>query len=202
MRTLAIIASILLATSASGLSETTPPGRVVESLHSGLLTSMKDAATLGYDGRYAHLQGVLQQTFDLAFMAEKSVGRHWKKLGESEQERWLDAFGRLTTANYAGRFVGYSGQYFETLGEEPAAHETVLVRTRLVIPADDDIVLNYRLRETENGWRIIDVYLNGTVSELALRRSEYASTLKRDGFEVLCTLIDSKLAEFAQKAKD
>ena len=86
MRTLAIIAAILLATSASGLSETTPPGRVVESLHSGLLTSMKDAATLGYDGRYEHLQGVLQQTFDLAFMAEKSVGRHWKKLGESEQE--------------------------------------------------------------------------------------------------------------------
>ena len=44
---------------------------------------------------------------------------------------------------------------------------------------------------------MIDVYLNGTVSELALRRSEYSTVLKRDGFEKLIETIDDKTQEIA-----
>ncbi len=171
---------------------------VVESLHESLLTCMRDAEQLGYQGRYQMLEPVLSQSFDLDFMARKSVGRHWKVLDESMQQRWLQTFERLTTANYAGRFDGYSGQSFETLGEEPAAHETVVVRTKLVLPEDDDVQLNYRLHQNGEGWRFVDVYLNGTVSELALRRSEYASVLKRGGFDTLVSEVDQRVADLAQ----
>ncbi len=183
-------------------AEVSTPARVVETLHAALIENMKQSDTLGYEDRFERLAPTLSASFDLDFMAAKSVGRTWKKLDEADRTRWLQTFERHTTANYAGRFKGYSGQHFEILGTEPAAHDTMVVRTKLINPSDDDVELNYRLRQTPSGWRIIDVYLNGTVSELALRRSEYASTLKRDGFEVLCTLVDSKLAEFAQKAKD
>ena len=89
------------------------------------------------------------------------------------------------------------GQRFETLGEEEAAHNTRVVRTKLVLPDDDDVQLNYRLRQTDAGWQIVDVYLNGTVSELALRRSEYSSVLKRDGFETLVASLDRKADDLA-----
>ena len=103
----------------------------------------------------------------------------------------------LNVANYAGRFRGYSGEYFETLATSTGAHDTEMVQTQIVLPKDDDIQLNYRLRKIDSGWRIIDVYLNGTVSELAMRRSEYSSTLKREGFESLMDTIDEKCRELA-----
>jgi phospholipid transport system substrate-binding protein len=188
---------LLLASSVCLAAEEASPTAVVESLHNALISSMKSSDEVGYQARYDKLDPVIESTFDLEFMAEKSVGRHWKDLGPEDRKRWSEAFERMTTANYAGRFVGYTGQHFETLGQEPAAHDTVVVRSKLIDPGGDDVQLNYRLRETPAGWRIVDVYLNGTVSELALRRSEYSSVLQRDGFETLLAELDEKAHELA-----
>ncbi len=169
----------------------------VEKLHAALLDIMSSAGVLGYTGRFERISPVVAQTFDLPFMAAKSMGRHWKKLPEADQQRWLELFTRHISANYAGQFTGFSGEAFETLGEETAIRDTRVVRTRLTRPSDDDVQLNYRLREVDGEWRIIDIYLNGTVSELALRRSEYSSVLKREGFEKLLSTIDEKVKELA-----
>jgi phospholipid transport system substrate-binding protein len=72
-----------------------------------------------------------------------------------------------------------------------------MVQTTLRNPDGDDVDLNYRLIESDKGWRIIDVYLNGTVSELALRRSEYSAVLKREGFQKLLADADRRVAELA-----
>ncbi len=166
---------------------------VVETLHAALIEVMENAETLGYSGRYAVLDPVIRASFDSEFMARKTIGRHWKEMNEVDRERWLDHFVRYTVSNYAGRFAEFQGEHFETHGEEEAPHDTVLVRTTLVVPSDKNVDLNYRLRPVSGGWRIVDIYMNGTVSELALRRSEYGSTLKREGFEVLVGAIAQKI---------
>ncbi len=169
---------------------------VVDGLHLALYGMMKEAETLGYVGRYERIEPVLRASFDLDFMAQKSVGRHWKTASPQEQARFLDAFHRYTTANYAGRFTGWSGQEFTTHGEEASARGTMMVRTTLRDPTDEDVKLDYRLRKTDAGWRIVDVYFNGTVSELALRRSEYSSLIKREGFDALLAALDERIDEF------
>jgi phospholipid transport system substrate-binding protein len=100
-------------------------------------------------------------------------------------------------ANYAGQFDGYSGQTFETLGEEPARMETVVVKSVLVDPKGDNVELNYRMRELNGAWKIVDIYLDGTVSELALRRSEFSSIVKRENFDGLIAAIDAKIVKLA-----
>ncbi len=77
---------------------------------------------------------------------------------------------------------------------EPARHQTLMVRTRILPEDEDPVELDYRLRNVEGSWRIIDVFMNGTVSELALRRSEYSSVFKREGFESLLSLLEEKIA--------
>lgn len=170
---------------------------VVESLHSTLISVMKDADRLGYQGRLDRLLPVLRSHFDSDWMAEKSVGRHWRKLDEAQQSTLVETIRKFTGANYAGRFDGWSGQSFETVKEEPSLHKTVLVYTKLTEPDDEGVELNYRLHRSDGTWRIIDVYFNGTVSELALRRSEYSSLIKRDGFDALLTALDDKIAKLA-----
>lgn len=178
------------------------PSQVVETLHATLLEVMKDATALGYQGREAKLTPVLKEILDIPFMAEKSVGRHWKTTGEEERARLLETFTRFTIANYAGRFEGYSGQQFETLREEPSLRGTVLVHSRLVEKGADPVQLNYRLRQVDGSWKVIDIYLNGTVSEIALRRSEYSSLIRREGFDALLAALDEKIAELASTPAD
>jgi len=159
---------------------------------------MKDAKTLGYDGRFERLEPVINELFDIPFMAEKSIGRHWKTVDEENRAHLLATFERFTVANYAGRFTGYSGQLFETLRQQASKHGTVLVYSRLVLEDGEIIQLNYRLRPAEDdGWRIIDVLLNGTVSELALRRSEYSSLIQREGFTALMSAINERIDDLA-----
>jgi phospholipid transport system substrate-binding protein len=169
---------------------------VVDKLHSTILDVMKNADALGYEGRREKLAPVLTDTFDLDFMAEKSAGRYWKDFTDDQRSHWDDTFRRLTIATYAGRFNGYSGQHCETLGVEPAGFDTLLVETKLVQPQDDDVELNYRLHQTDHGWKIVDIYLSGTVSELALRRAEYGSVLGRDGLDKLISDLEVKITDF------
>jgi phospholipid transport system substrate-binding protein len=171
---------------------------VVDALHENLISVMKDAKKLGYDGRFEQLEPVISEIFDIPFMAEKSIGRHWKTVDEEDRAHLLTTFERFTVANYAGRFTGYSGQLFETLKEQPSRHGTVLVYSHLVLGNGEIIQLNYRLRPAENdGWKIIDVLLNGTVSELALRRSEYSSLIQREGFAALMSAINKRIDDLA-----
>lgn len=172
-------------------------GRVVERLHEALLGVMRDATSLGYEGRYQRLSPVIHDLFDLPFMAEKSVGRHWKAASEQNQQALVETFSRFTVANFAGRFDGFSGQSFRTLGVEPSTHGTVLVRTHLDEPDDEGVALDYRLRPVDGSFRIVDIYLNGTVSELALRRSEYSTLIQREGFQALLVRLDEKIHDLA-----
>jgi phospholipid transport system substrate-binding protein len=166
----------------------------VERLHGVLLDVMKNAESLGYGGRVSKLEPAVSNSYNLEFMARKSVGRHWKDMNEEERARFLGLFSELTVANYAGRFTGWSGEEFETLGLDPGVHDTLLVKTRIVRPSDEDVTLDYRLNQTpEDGWRIIDVYMNGTISELAMRRSEYSAMLRREGFTALVEALDKKI---------
>ena len=190
------LALALSATPASA-ADSTPWIDVVERLHAAAIDVMKQADTLGYAGRAERLASVLDRNLDLRFMAEKSVGRYWGKASEEMQERLLKTFRSYIIATYAGRFDGYSGQRFETLNEEPALRDTRLVRTRITAPDEDPIALDYRLWQTNGSWKIVDVYLNGTVSELGLRRSEYTAIIKRDGMEVLLEALEEKVARLA-----
>lgn len=179
------------------------PSQVVDALNESLAGVMKDAETLGYSGRFDRLSPVVRDVFDLDFMAQKIVGRHWKTASSEDQQQLLDAFSRYTISNFAGRFSGWSGQEFQRLGEEPSVRGTVLVRTKLLDPEGDDVQLDYRLRHTDgDGWQIIDIYFNGTVSELALRRSEYSSLIKREGFQALLAALNERIAELAATPAD
>ncbi len=187
-----------VSTLAPGSRAESPNGvESVEALHAALLAVMRDAETLGYEGRSVQLAPVIPLHFDVEFMARKAVGRHWEKASDEEKQRYLESFGRFMVANYAGRFDGYSGQSFETLGEESARSETLLVRTQLVDPTDKNVELSYRLRQVPEGWKIIDVYMDGTVSELALRRSEFSSVAKREGFDALIETLNAKITKLA-----
>lgn len=144
--------------------------------------------------RRATLAPAIDASFDIPFMGAKVLGRHWRQLDDASRARWLETFRDLTISTWASRFPPGSEIAFEVQHVEPAARGTAMVHTELVRVTEDPVEIHYRLRETEAGWRIIDIYLNGTVSELALRRSEYGSVIERDGFDSLVTSLSDRIS--------
>jgi phospholipid transport system substrate-binding protein len=170
---------------------------VIKKLNAALFDALQHAEQLGYQGRLDKIAPAVAQTFDVEFMAEKSIGKYWKPLSDADKARWVALFREFTAANYAGNFNRYANQRFEISGEEPSQNETTVVHSKIIDPGGEDTELNYRLHATPTGPRIIDVYLKGTVSELALRRSDYTSVLEREGFDALLTTIRAKIADLA-----
>ena len=202
--TLAIVLScvITIGAAAAARAQGTPAAGVVETLHAELIGVMREADSLGFTGRRDRLAPVIEGAFELPLIARASTGRYWKKLDEAQRARLVDAFTRLTVATYAGRFDGFDGESFRIVSQGPAPRETVLVNSELVKSDGDTVELNYLLRETDAGWRIIDVYLDGVYSELATRRSVYAGLIGRKGIEGLIGAIEDKIVEYESGALD
>lgn len=168
----------------------------VENFHATLLNMMQEAELLGYEGRYKWLEPAIHESFALEFMARVVAGSKWRQLSESDQERLSKAFARMTVATYASRFSGFSGETFKTLGVEDAPRGTKLVKTHLVKSDGSTVSLNYVMRGDGN-WQVVDIYLDGRISELATRRSEYSSVLRNHGIEELLRRIDARIADLA-----
>jgi phospholipid transport system substrate-binding protein len=153
----------------------------VRAFYDALLATMKQADRLGIRGRYDKLAPVISSTFDLAAMTRIAVGPEWNSIAPELQSKLIESFTRMTVATYASRFDGYSGERFEV---EPASEVRTtgrVVHTKLFPSNGEPITLNYLMRGSDDNWRIVDVYLTGTISELATRRSEFASILKNGG---------------------
>ncbi len=173
------------------------PTEVVERLNATLIEVMQEADALGFQGRYERLAPVLSATFDFPLMTRISAGRHWRALDEATRGRLVEAFGNISIATYAARFDGYGGERFEVLGAAPARRKTVLVRNHLVKSDGETVAIDYLLKATEGRWRVVDVFLDGKYSELALKRSEYGSVIKNHGVATLIHRLDEKAVKLA-----
>lgn len=201
-RCLAAAAIILISTStiATMAAAAEPqPSQVVERFQAALTSAMKQAATLGFKGRYEALAPAVRQSFDLAAMTKVSAGRYWKKLSAEDHGKLVASFAELTIATYADRFDGYSGEIFKTLSEEPFLKKMRLVKTRIVKTNGKTVVLNYVLRPVKGTWRIIDIHLKGSISQLAVRRAEFTSVLRRKGFASLIASLRKKISRLRNK---
>jgi phospholipid transport system substrate-binding protein len=192
-----LLAAAVVATAAGGRAADDGPTAVVTRLNDVLVGVLRDADRLGYDGRAKRLAPAVTAAYDVSFMAEKSLGQGWKALPETDRTRWIELSREFSVANYAANFDHDGGQTIELLGQEPAANDTAIVRTRIVDPHGEPVPMSYRLHRTADGWKIIDVYLKGTVSELALRRADYASVLERDGFSALVAAMRTRIDDLA-----
>ena len=181
---LAVAFAFLLPTNGFGAGGD-PAAVRVDSFYTALLDTMKQAKQLGIKGRYDKLAPVLGNTYDLPTMSRIAVGQSWNTLSATQQLSITHAFARMTTATYASRFDGFSGEEFEILQTADRPNGDKIVKTRIVQSNGKPVALNYLMHKTGTDWKIVDVYLDGTISELASRRAEFGAILKSGGPDAL-----------------
>ncbi|MEY4960828.1 MAG: hypothetical protein RL610_1007 [Pseudomonadota bacterium] len=174
-------------------TDSSSPEQVVRRLHESLTEAMREGSRLGFKGRLELLTPIVTRTHELDFIARTTLGNLWSKLSPDQQLTFADTFRQLSISSYADWFKSHEGEAFEFVDQQSMPREQVLVRSRIVKGKDEVARLDYVLRETKDGWRIINIMANG-VSDLALKRVEYRSILERDGFPALIDMLKKKIA--------
>jgi phospholipid transport system substrate-binding protein len=129
--------------------------------------------------------------FDIASMARLSVGPSWATMSENQRQQVTEGFGRYISAIYADRFDSYSGQKLQVTDEQPAAAGN-MVHSQIVKANREPVKVDYLMRKNGDSWLISDIYLDGAISEVATRRSEFAAFLKNEGIDGLIAALNRK----------
>src|SRR6266566_4109999 len=158
-----------------------PAVRQIESFYAALLDTMKRGEQLGLQGRHRQLTPITDDTFDLPAMAQLSVGPSWSSISESDRQAIIDAFKRMTVANYAKNFAKFAGEQFLVEPLVKTRNADKMVESKLLSSDRSTVPFNYRMHLVGDKWKIVDIYLNGYVSQLALRRADFSSTITSSG---------------------
>jgi phospholipid transport system substrate-binding protein len=166
---------------------------VVRQYQAALLSTMQQGA--GYEARYRALQPSVLKAFDLGFIAQRAAGPAWASFTEPQKKRYVDAFSRYSVSQHASRFKKFGGERFEMLGSDDVGRGYVRVRTQIVTGSGERVQLDYLLSPRAGGWRIVDVFAKGTISEVATRRADFAPVIKDQGADGLIRELENKVAQ-------
>jgi phospholipid transport system substrate-binding protein len=187
---LAAAASALVA-GAAYAQASDPAAAKIESFDAAVIKTLQAGKAAGAAGRAKVVGPAVEQTFDLPYMTRVAVGPAWTKMSADDQAALQKAYARYAVANWAKNFDNYNGQKLELDGAVIDRGADKLVKTKLTGPGSSPVSLDYRMRQDGGTWKVIDVYYNGGISQLATQRSDFASTLKSGGAKALVAKLDS-----------
>src|SRR5271156_798507 len=168
-----------------------PAAAQVDALDAALLSSMKAGKAAGVQGRYRTLAPAVARAFDIPTMIKFAVGPGWSNIPAAQQQALTEAFQRLTVASYAHNFDGYSGERFEVDPNVVTRGPDKVVQTKIIPTSGAPVTISYRMRQSGGAWKIIDVFYNGSISQLTPRRADFSATLAQGGATALIAHLNS-----------
>lgn len=166
-----------------------PAAATIQNFYDALIASMKSGGNA--KSRYEKLKPAVDQAFDISGMTALSVGPTWSSISPADQKALTEAFDRMTIANYARNFDSYSGEKFTVDPNVVQRGSDKFVKSTLKPASGDVVPFNYRMHQVDGSWKIVDIYLNGNISQLAQKRSDFGATLQASGPQGLAKKINA-----------
>ena len=175
-----------------------PARAPIEQLNDALRAAMEAGSRTPFSERYRALAPVIEQVFNLDAVLAASIGLSWARLSEAEKAQLAVAFRRYTVSSYVSNFNSYKGQRFQTLPSVRAVgNGEVVVQTRLVRSNGSPVKLDYVMRSGRAGWQAVDVLTDGSISRVAVQRSDFHELLMAGGVPALTAGLGRKIASLS-----
>ena len=169
----------------------------IKKLANGLLQVMKAGTGTPFNERFNMLAPVVDQTFDLPAILQKSIGPPWTTLSSDQQVTLMQAFRRYTVASYVNSFDAYNGQQIQVKPQTRTVGTEQVVQTQIVPRSGATHELDYVMQEGQKGWRAVDVLADGSISRVAVQRSDFRRLLERGGAQALADSLLAKSADLS-----
>lgn len=165
----------------------------IKDLYAALEALMRTGQVTPFPDRFQTLAPVIDRVYDLATVLRVSVGLGWPKFDDAIRDDLMDAFRAFTIASFVANFDKYEGEKFEVLAETRIAGADQVVQTKIVAETGEPIRLDYVMQPSDSGWRVTDVLLDGTISRVAVQRSDFRSLLSHGTADALIASLRRKV---------
>ena len=169
----------------------------IAALNRGLIAGMRAGKATPFAQRFNTLAPLVEAAFDIPGILQASVGPRWSALPPAQQSQLLDVFRRFTVASYVANFDSFSGEKLELLPESRSVGADQVVASQIVPSSGAPTRIDYVMRRTAAGWRAVDVLLNGSISRVAVQRSDFRSLLGSGDASPLIQSLQRKIADLS-----
>ena len=171
----------------------------LRTLYSSLETVMKAGQTTPFPQRFETLAPVVDKVFDLRTVLKVSIGMRWDSMAPDIQARLFKVFRRFTVATYVANFDRYDGEQFQIL---PGARDlgTDRIVGSEIVGGGQRLRLDYVMRDGDGTWRVVDVLLDGSISRVAVQRSDFRKILASGDADALIASLKRKITDLSDGA--
>jgi len=178
------------------------PTAPVEQLNTALLAVMRaGSSNASFAARYAALEPVIEQVFDLDTVLAGAVGFSWPTLPAAQKTMLAAVFRRYTVSTYVSNFDSYDGQSFTVSPSvRNVGNGEVVVKTKLLRRSQSPVEIDYVMRLRPDGWKVVDVLTDGSISQVAVQRSDFQGLLASGGAPALMAGLERKIVNLSNGA--
>ena len=189
----AIAAAVSLA---GATAQASTPGeaaqRVVRATADDVIAVLKDTS-LSPDEKRERITTVVDQRFDFMTLSRLVMARNWSKLSQEQQAQFVAEFRRHLSITYGKNVENYRDEKVVIIGDREEARGDWTVKTIVERPTAENVKVDYRLRQRDGEWKMIDMIVEG-VSLVANFRDQFKEVLARGGPEELLEQLRAKNA--------
>jgi phospholipid transport system substrate-binding protein len=169
----------------------------ITALDAALLAIMKAGTATIFTQRFQMLAPSIDSGFNLQEILERSVGPSWSSIPPDQQAALQTVFRTFTIASYVANFATFDGETFELLPELRFLGEERIVQTRLVPQKGTATPIDYVMSASVSGWKVVDVLLNGSISRVAVQRSDFRSLIRTGDASSLIRSLQRKISDLS-----
>jgi phospholipid transport system substrate-binding protein len=172
----------------------------LDNLYVGLQAAMKAGRQTPFAQRFDALAPAVDGAFDLMTILKVSVGLRWDSMPPAQQQALLTTFRRFTIATYVANFDKFDGEKFQVYPDARDSGSDKVVKTQIVPQSGDTIRLDYVMRQTGSQWKAVDVLLDGSISRVAVQRSDFRKLLGNGDADNLINSLKRKISDLSDGA--
>lgn len=188
----AVAAFVCCAVAAAATPVDAGPREAMQQVIDEVLAVLNDES-LDSQRRRAAIEDIAYVHFDMPTVSRLVLARSWKRFSPEQREQYVEEFKTYLSNNYSSRIDRYDQEQVEILGTRDEPRGDVTVKTRIVGGEFENALVDYRMRQKEGQWRIIDVIIEG-ISMVSNFRDQFKEVLSRGGPEHLLAKLREKNA--------
>jgi phospholipid transport system substrate-binding protein len=169
------------------------PTAVVQQTADAVVAVLADK-DLSVEQRRHKVEDIVYAHFDFETLSRLVLARNWRELTPEQQKTFVEEFKRHLSVTYGKNVETYNNEKAVVTGDRAEARGDWTVKTKVIRPNAEDILVDYRLRKEGSEWRVIDVIIEG-VSLVANFRAQFQEIISRDGAAKLIQLLHEKNAK-------
>jgi phospholipid transport system substrate-binding protein len=131
------------------------------------------------------VDGLLAAHFDKDYTARLVLGLHWRSATPEQRQHFADVLYERLLRTYAGAVADWTPDRFKLLPlhADPAALQ-VTVHTQVTSTRSEIVPVDFRLHQTEEGWKVYDVTVDG-VSYVRIYHDDTDMEITRKGLDAV-----------------